>query len=247
MGRCGPARHRRPPVTLAPVSATSDLYATLRQIVVDGADLALPRRCAGCGAQGQDWCVRCARATHDAPVELRPRVPIDIPVWAAGRYRGPLRRGILDLKEHQRRGLAEPLGAVLGSALITLARWGELPDAPRLHLVPAPTRTLAARRRGGDPVTAMTRVAARRIGPRAGVISALVTAPTTRDSAGLDARDRRDNLRGRIRLRRIDPLPAGTTVLVDDVLTTGATAAESVRVLRAHGIDVAAVLVLAGA
>ena len=63
----------------------------------------------------------------------------------------------------------------------------------------------------------------------------------------LDARERRANLRGSVRIRTGARCPPGAAILVDDVLTTGATAAESVRVCRAHGIGIGAVVVLAGA
>lgn len=238
--------HRPSPNTSSrPVTGSLD---AVRQIVAHGADLVVPRTCAGCGRGRVDLCDRCAAVLCDAPIRLRPRVGFDASAWAIGRYRGPLRAAILERKEHGRIGLTRPLGQALAHAVITLARWGELPDGTALHLIPAPTRPIAARRRGGDPVTAMARVAATRIGPGAMVVAALATASATRDSAGLDARDRRANLRGRIRMRTAAPAGPGTvTVLVDDVLTTGATAAESIRVLAAHGVPVAAVLVLAGA
>nr|WP_053778051.1 ComF family protein [Gordonia sp. NB41Y]KOY49253.1 phosphoribosyltransferase [Gordonia sp. NB41Y] len=230
------------------MSTRSHLSLIPRAIAAAGADLVLPRTCAGCGAADTDWCARCARHVADAPVELRPRVDVGVAVWAAGRYRGPLRHAILAVKEHGRRDLTGPLGTVHADAVTTVARWGELPDSPRLTLVPAPTRRAAARRRGGDPVAGIAAVAAARLGPRVGTDPLLFTASATRDSAGLSARDRRANLRGGIRLR---PHHLGTArmsaVLVDDVLTTGATAAESVRVLRHAGIDVTAVVVLAGA
>ncbi|WHU49884.1 ComF family protein [Gordonia sp. L191] len=217
------------------------------RVGVEGADLVLPRTCGGCGRPGRDWCPDCAAKVADAPLELHPRVAIGLPVWSVGRYRGPLRASIIAMKEHGRRDLVTPLGRALADTVITLARWGELPDAARLHLIPAPTRPLAARRRGGDPVTAVAGVAAAHLGPRTRVRPLLTTAMTTRDSSGLDARERRANLRGSIRLRADAHCPAGAAILVDDVLTTGATAAESVRVCRTHGIGIGAVVVLAGA
>lgn len=67
-----------------------------------------------------------------------------------------------------------------------------------------------------------------------------------RDSVGLSALDRADNLRGRIRCRGTIRGPADTNVvLVDDILTSGATAAESVRTLRRFGRQVSAILVVA--
>lgn len=64
-----------------------------------------------------------------------------------------------------------------------------------------------------------------------------------RDSVGLSISARQRNVTGRIAVRR-GPRPDTELVLVDDVLTTGATAAESVRVLRTAGFRVAAVLTL---
>lgn len=63
-----------------------------------------------------------------------------------------------------------------------------------------------------------------------------------RDSVGLSAAQRAENLAGRIGVRA--PAPRGPVVLVDDVLTTGTTAAESVAALRRAGVGVDAVVVI---
>ncbi|WP_232718796.1 ComF family protein [Gordonia metallireducens] len=221
---------------------------TWRQVPAAAADLVFPVVCGGCGRPGTPWCVRCETAWHDAPVAARPRISPGVPVWALGRYRGPHRNGIIAVKEHDRRDLIPPLGAALADALRTLAGWGELPDADRLALIPAPTRRLSARRRGGDRVTAIAEHAAPLLGSRVSVAPLLTTAATARDSAGLDARARARNLAGAVRLHGgARPPPGAAALVVDDVLTTGATATESVRVLRAAGIGVAAVVVLAAA
>lgn len=225
----------------------------MRSVLAAGADLVVPLTCGGCGRPGTGWCDTCRDRLADVPVELSPRVAVGVPVWALSRYRGPVRQAVVAVKEHDRRDLVVPLGDALATAVVTLARWGELPDAPSLSLIPAPTRTVAARRRGGDRVTAVARVAAARLGPRTRVAPLLVSAATTRDSAGLDARDRARNLRSRVRVRPDEIARLGhrdaadARLLVDDVLTTGATAAESVRTLAASGIAVDAVLVLAAA
>lgn len=220
----------------------------LPRVVRAGADLVVPLTCGGCDRPGTRWCARCAARLADDPLECRPRLAPAAPVWALGRYRGSHRAAILALKEHGRRDLASPLGDALSHGIRTLARWGELPDAPHLHLMPAPTRTLTARRRGGDPVTAIATRSADVLGRRVSVAPMLYTAGAARDSAGLDARDRARNLRGAIRLRPDRSLVDGSVVvLVDDVLTTGATVAESVRVLATAGVGVSAVLVIAAA
>ncbi|TSD97886.1 ComF family protein [Gordonia rubripertincta] len=221
---------------------------TWRQVPAAAADLVLPVVCGGCGRPGTPWCAHCEAAWHDAPVAAHPRISPGVPVWALGRYRGPHRNGIIAVKEHDRRDLIPPLGAALAHAVRMLAGWGELPDADRMALIPAPTRRLSARRRGGDRVTAIAERAAPLLGSRVSVAPLLVTATTARDSAGLDARARARNLAGAVRLRGGARPPNGATaLLVDDVLTTGATAAESVSVLHAAGVGVAAVVVLAAA
>ncbi|WP_416061376.1 ComF family protein [Rhodococcus indonesiensis] len=208
-------------------------------------DLVLPVECGGCGRPGVGWCRRCARDLADVPARVRPRVDPGVPVWALGPYGGARRRAVIAAKEHGRRDLAGPLGLALATAVSRLRRWGELPAGP-LVAVPAPTRAHAARARGGDPVLRAVRAAAG-YDRRLDVCGLLVTGRAVRDSVGLSAAQRQRNLAGRVRLRRAGP-PAGADVLlVDDVVTTGATATESVRVLRAAGHRPCGVLVIAAA
>lgn len=225
--------------------------AHIAAVVRAGIDLMIPTTCGGCDAPDSRWCARCAELLADDPLLLRPRVAVGADVWALGRYRGPHRNAVIELKEHGRRDLAQPLGHALAQALLTLQRWGEIPPATRLCLVPAPTRPLAARRRGGDTVTAIADSAARVLGERTRVRPLLTIRPGGRDSAGLDARARRRNLSRRVAIRspptRTDRASTSSTILVDDVLTTGATAAESVRTLAEHGVSVDLVVVITAA
>jgi predicted amidophosphoribosyltransferase len=126
--------------------------------------------------------------------------------------------------------------------------WGMV-ETP-LTIVPAPTRRSAARRRGGDPVTRMARLAQMSLAalPECRditVVQALRMKALARDSMGLGTAARERNIAGRVLLR--GALPRTEVVLVDDVVTTGATARESVRILQAAGVRVAAVLVIAAA
>jgi predicted amidophosphoribosyltransferase len=70
-------------------------------------------------------------------------------------------------------------------------------------------------------------------GVEAQVLPVLRRGRGTRDSAGLGATERRRNLAGRfsVRLPRDSTLPAGTLVLVDDVVTSGATLTEAAAAL----------------
>jgi predicted amidophosphoribosyltransferase len=205
-------------------------------------DLVLPLECGGCGAPSTRWCDACAKALAvraDQPVLITPRLDPGVPVFSLGRHAGVRRAAIIAAKEHGRTDLARPLGAALGVGLCHLVAW-RIVDTP-VTLVPGPTRGSAARRRGGDPVTRMALTAAL---PGAIVVQALRMRAFTRDSVGLSAGARQANIAGRVRVRK--PV-SGEVVLIDDVVTTGATARESVRVLQTAGARVVAVLAVAHA
>jgi predicted amidophosphoribosyltransferase len=202
-------------------------------------DLVLPLECGGCGQASTRWCRQCAATLTvraDEPHLVSPRLDPGVPVFALGRYAGPRRRAILGLKERGRTDLIAPLAHALGEGLAHLGTWGIVDRS--VALVPAPTRRIAARRRGGDPVTRIARAAS----PT--VVQALRSRALTRDSVGLTVADRQRNVANRVMLvRPVD----GPVVLVDDIITTGATATESVRVLQTAGVVVLAVLTLAHA
>lgn len=97
-------------------------------------------------------------------------------------------------------------------------------------------------------MTAMARWAAAEptaVGRCPQVADCLRTASSAADSAGLAAEDRQRNLAGKVRVRaRALPRAADFVVLVDDVITTGATAVASVGALAGRGVQVDAVLAL---
>ncbi|BBX65683.1 hypothetical protein MSAS_48570 [Mycobacterium saskatchewanense] len=208
-------------------------------------DLILPLECGGCGASSTRWCGACARelsVAADEPHVIDPRVDPGVPVFALGRYAGARRAALLALKERGRGDLLEPLAHALAVGMHRLLTWG-IVDAP-LTVVPAPTRRSAARRRGGDPVTRLARAAVAGH-PDIVVAQALRMRALARDSVGLGTAARERNIAGRVLLR--GPRPQTEVVVVDDIVTTGATARESVRVLRAAGVAVTAVLAVASA
>jgi predicted amidophosphoribosyltransferase len=197
-------------------------------------DLVLPLECGGCGAPSTRWCHACAtelKLKPDDPRVIVPRVDPQVPVFSLGHYAGVRRQAIVAVKERGRADLITPLSHALGAV-----------DRP-LTLVPAPTRRFAARRRGGDPVTKIATAAADcHVGIQA--IQALRMRGLVRDSVGLSITARQRNIRGRVRLHATI---TGQALVVDDIVTTGATAAESVRILRAGGALIIGVLAIAHA
>ena len=207
-------------------------------------DLVLPLECGGCGAPSTRWCPACARdltVKPDQPHLITPRVDPGVPVLSLGRYAGPRRDAIVAVKEHGRADLIAPLATALKSGIDRLLAWGVV-DTP-LTVVPAPTRRSSARRRGGDPVTRIACQATAGL-DAVGVVQALRLRGLVRDSVGLSGADRQRNIAGRVKL--IKPLK-GAVLVVDDIVTTGATASESARVLHVAGAHVVAVLAIANA
>lgn len=149
-------------------------------------------------------------------------------------YDGVTRALLLAYKERGAVGLAAPLGDALFRAATAASA------ARGCVLVPVPSTRESLRRRGDDVVLDLAR-RARRAGRRSGtatpVVAALRHARPVRDSAGLSAGERRRNLAGAFAATRRGAavLSGRSVVVVDDLITTGATIAEAARALRQAG------------
>lgn len=203
----------------------------------------------GCARPGRLLCSSCAGrlVPHPAPAWPTPRPAGLTEPWAATTYDGTVRAMILGHKEHRLLALARPLGELLALA-VAKAQEDLAPPGPTsadLLLVPVPSRPGSVRQRGHDPTGNLVRAAAVALtGPDRPTASweLLRTRPGLADQAGLDAGARALNLAGAFRvhtpaLRRLARRGRPVHVVVcDDVLTTGATAAEAQRALRAVGL-----------
>lgn len=212
-------------------------------------DVLFPGTCAGCGRPGPQCCAGC-RADLAGPAALawpRPAPAGLPPPWAVAGYDGPARQLLLAYKERGAAGLARVLATPLATA-VRAAIWAAVPAQPGgragvVLVVPVPSARRAIRERGDDVVLRLTRqaaVVARRSGFELRVLPALAHVRAVADSAGLGAAQRAANLAGAFAVRpRHRPALAGAyVVVVDDLVTTGATIAEAARALRADAATV---------
>jgi ComF family protein len=157
------------------------------------------------------------------------------------RYGDLAREAIHALKFGGRRGLANPLGDLLAGLPLS-ALPGAAPDV----LVPVPLHPRRARERGYNQALLLARRLERAWGVPVAA-DALRRTVATQPQADLDAAARRRNVRDAFAVRSPELIAGRHVVLVDDVLTTGATAAECAMSLRRAGAATVGVLTVARA
>lgn len=196
-----------------------------RHALAEAGALAFPVPCVGCGMPPVMLCAQCQR-------ELRPEphirvMPSGLRVWSGLSFEGIPARTIRALKSELRTPLAHALAPALASALD--AAWGATGDSGERIVVPVPTSAASWRLRGVRVVELLAR--------RAGAtpVPALRQVRRTADQRGLDREHRGINVAHSL---RSTALPRVGVILVDDVVTTGATLAEASRAVASAGARV---------
>jgi ComF family protein len=163
-------------------------------------------------------------------------LPADLPApllqleWCAP-FSGPVRAALHDLKYSGERRLARPLGQAVAR------RWQRVGEGATL-VVPVPVHAERERRRGYDQAALIAAVAARELGLPC--VGALVRERATIAQFELGRPERAANVAGAFRLRRPEPawlkaIAGSWILLVDDVVTTGATLGACAAALIAAG------------
>jgi predicted amidophosphoribosyltransferase len=214
------------------------MNATVRNALLDAWAVLSPISCAGCDADDRALCPACRAALA---LDLQRGALADgTPVFSALRYSGPARRTILAFKEQGRtdvaRALARPLRQALAAALEHRAAEHAAGPGTAVRLTTVPGTRAAFRRRGYDPVALLVA----RAGGHPVRLLRQIRAHETQKALGQTERSR--NLIGSLAARRPGQ---GSIVVVDDIMTTGATLTEAVRAIRAAGGRVDAAVTLA--
>jgi ComF family protein len=245
-----------------------DRLTTLgRDFLIGAQHLIYPGCCLLCGqplaAEQTHFCTFCHRELFTASEPTCPRCAGAIGPFAVsdgrcgacrkesfafeqvlrlGRYDGLLREVILRLKKQRGEGLAELLGECWAKE--AAARFASLHFD---FLVPVPLHWLRRWQRGYNQSAALCRGLATNLGLPYHPSWLRRVRHTPRQTSRPTPAERKANVRDAFRARPGAPLRGRTILLVDDVMTTGATASEAARALRAAGASRVVVAVLARA
>lgn len=154
-----------------------------------------------------------------------------------GLYRGALRGAILELKFHRRERLGFRLGSLLA---VAWSGYPPLGEALEPVLVPVPLHRARRRQRGYNQAEALARGLARELGRRErdGVpveVACLLRTKATPPQTGLSFRARLENVRGAFEVAAPERVRGRLVVMVDDVMTTGATLSACAAALKRAG------------
>lgn len=197
--------------------------------------LLLPDRCAGCGRLGALLCDECRHGLVVYDGDL-PRIADQLTdVRIAYVFEGPLRHALHQLKYHRKRRMARPLGALMAAHL-------RAHPIPYDALIPVPLHPERLKERGFNQAELLAREVAAATGAPL-IVGPLVRLRATKQQALLDVAGRIENVADAFMWK--GPAPPARIVLVDDVLTTGATVNACAAALRAGGAREVSALALA--
>ena len=193
-------------------------------------ELIFPVRCLGCDQLGISICSQCRKFWHPRIIKTWSHSKEKFPIYSSIPYSPIAGKVLLSAKESS----LELADNLLTTALLHSLR-GARSQNQIDFLVPIPSRKSVARKRGRQFISVLSKS----IGESENLPTEeiLTHIRKVRDQSNLDAKNRAANLdKALISLRFL----SGKAVLIDDLVTTGATLHEAARALRSKGITVAA-------
>ncbi len=208
-------------------------------------DLLLPTNCSLCGLSGPVLCPECIATL---PIRERQLSRGPITGWAVSDYDETAATLVHQFKENHRSALARHLATPMAGALLALAGNSQL-DIGAQVLVPLPSRRANTRKRGFSPAEELAEELAKALrrrcpsGQKPLVFNGLTFARAVADQASLTVSGRHENLNRSMLGSRF--LAGRQVLLIDDVITSGATIQEAARALGQVGVGQVRFLVFA--
>ncbi|WEV52409.1 phosphoribosyltransferase family protein [Bifidobacterium sp. ESL0704] len=219
-------------------TADSSLFDALRAWCVAIRDVLLSRGCAGCDAPDEVICPACETLFRHAYSKA---LPGEVGrCYGCSWYRGAVRHAILNWKDHGDEECDRAFALLLADLTTTVvARQGAGVRSRALTLVPAPSSPSSMHRRGRWQTLPLTRLMARSLnedGLSVGVKPVLKLEGVHGKSvqaSGAASRSRR--IDGHVRVTENLGGDDSLFVVVDDIVTTGATMGQCLSALRSAG------------
>lgn len=158
--------------------------------------------------------------------------------WTLGDYAGDLRETVLRMKHAREEPLTAAVAALVWDRLgAELLAWK--PDG----VLPVPMHWLRRWLRGTNHAATLAELLARRL--NAPLLRWIARRRFTRPQSGLSPPERKTNVRGAFRIRRVASAGGKKVLIVDDILTTAATTNEIARLLLRSGAAAVGIVVVA--
>lgn len=201
-------------------------------------EIIFPSRCIGCSRLGISICSECRKQWHPHIYRRSINWHDEIfPVFSAIQYSTVASRVLLSAKESQIKAADQLIiDGLVHSLNLFINNYGPA------TLIPVPSRRSANQKRGRNFLQEITAAVSLEVG--APYQSPLMHIRKVRDQSQLNLRDRSDNISGALSVAPdfISQICTGNTgpkiIVIDDLITTGATLAEAIRALRTAGFTV---------
>ncbi|MFM8620736.1 MAG: ComF family protein [Candidatus Nanopelagicaceae bacterium] len=192
-------------------------------------ELLFPVHCFGCRAIGIEVCSKCRKYWNP---HFYVQIIEELKIYSAIRY-SPVARSILLGAKENSYAIADEL--MIDALLNCLHR---LPSQVlrKATLIPIPGSKRAIRKRGRDFIFDLTKEVSLRSGVP--MVSGIYIERRLLDQSGLSAVDRKRNIYGAFAFEKTVQKIDGEILLVDDLVTTGATLLEAKRALNMSGFSV---------